>query len=137
MAIKIRSKKGLKPIEVNEINQFKSNVEDFWDEVKDNYYWIVARTQDFLNWRYCDPRGGRYRVTSVEENRKLIGYCVSRINNFNIEYPKGIIVDILSLPGREDVTEILLVDALNDFDSQGVNCVHAWAGQKHPFMKTQ
>ena len=45
-----------------DINAFDGRIESFWDKVKDDYSFITERSRKYLNWRYCDPRGGKYII---------------------------------------------------------------------------
>jgi len=57
-----------KDIQVSEIDEFDDRAEAFWDEIKDGYDFIVERTGEHLNWSYCDPRGGDFKVKLAEED---------------------------------------------------------------------
>ena len=67
---------------------------------------VQVRDAGYLNWRYADPRAGRYTLLQAEEGDRLLGYAV-----FKIERHAGQIVDLLVLPGREDVLDALLAAA--------------------------
>jgi hypothetical protein len=121
--------------EVKEIEEFDDRINVFWDSIKDHYCFIVERTRDYLNWRYCDPAGGNFVTRIVEDGDKILGYCVLRINKIKKKYPVGFIVDIISLPNRLDVIELLMKDALDYFDRNNVNAVKCWVLEGHPYEK--
>jgi hypothetical protein len=45
-------------VELRRIDRFDDDVDEFWDEIKNDYNWISVKSKDVLNWRYCDIRGG-------------------------------------------------------------------------------
>jgi ribosomal protein S18 acetylase RimI-like enzyme len=113
------------------ISQFDARIDDFWESIKDEYDLIVERNRDYLNWRYCDPRGGNYRVRIIEENDAIVGYSVVRINRYIKENPKGYIIDIVSPRDHENIAVSLFNDACKYFDDENVNEVHYWAPKDH------
>ena len=48
--------------EVKEMAEFPENINDFWDDVKGSYNYVVERRREYLNWRYCSKNGGNYKV---------------------------------------------------------------------------
>ena len=122
-------------IPIQRINSFTERINVFWKEIRDHYGFIVERTKDYLNWRYCDPRGGDYVVNVAEEDGKTLGYNVLRIDRRRGEYPVGFIVDLLSLPHRLDVAEALLANAVDYFDVNAVNIVGSLVVKRHPYEK--
>jgi hypothetical protein len=120
---------------VSEVKCFDHRIAVFWDEIKDYYNFIMERNKDYLNWRYCDSRGGDYTVKIAEDDIRILGYCVLRINNYNKDYPRGYIVDLLTLPDRLDVTEILIKDAVEYFDDKNINSISCLIIRDHPYEK--
>jgi hypothetical protein len=41
------------------IERFEEWADEFWTQLGARYKFIVQRDKDYLNWRYCDPRGGK------------------------------------------------------------------------------
>lgn len=121
---------------ISEINVFDDRINEFYDRIKEHFKFIVERSQDYLNWRYCDFRGGDYVVRQFEEGGRVLGYVVLRVNRFKKEYPTGYVVDLLTPPERPDVAEALVSDAVGYFDRQGVNVVRYWIIKNHPYEKT-
>jgi len=118
---------------VREISEFDDRVEKFCDGIKEKYSFIVERSKDYLNWRYCDDRGGSYLVLLAEEGKDIVGYGVLRINRYNQEYFEGYIVDILTEGHRLDVAGALLAEMVQRCDEEDVNIIHYWLPKKHPF----
>ena len=112
---------------ITNITSFDSRYTDFWNSIKDSYEFIVERNQEYLNWRYTDPRGGEYAIKSVLEGDQVIGYIVFRINRINEEYPEGYIAEFYSLPGKPSVRDLLMSEAIHFFEEHNINIVHALA----------
>jgi GNAT superfamily N-acetyltransferase len=117
---------------ISKIHSFDGNLEVFWDEIKDHYTFIVERTRDYLNWRYCDSRGGNYILKIAEADGQVLGYSVLRIDRHVSNYPVGYIVDLLALPERLGVTDALVADAIDYFTSNGVNMIRCQVVKDHP-----
>ena len=116
---------------IKEIKKFDPRINVFWEEIRDHYDFIIERTMDYLNWRYCDKKGGSYVVIQAEDRDHIVGYTVLRVNKIRTGYSSGVIVDLLSLPGRDDVTCELVNFALDFFDRNEVNIIHAWTLVDH------
>jgi hypothetical protein len=59
-----------------EIETFDERFNFFWENIKGSYDFIFERTQEYLNWRYCDLHGGNYRVLVLEEGNDILGQCI-------------------------------------------------------------
>jgi len=129
------SHNGDRDIEIVEIDEFDVRIDGFWAEISEFYNFIVARNRDFLNWRYCDPRGGEFIVKEAVDDGAVLGYVVVYINSFRRDYPIGYIVDLLSLPDRSDIAEALVIEALSYFADNGVNVVNFQVVEGHPHQK--
>lgn len=112
---------------ISEINSFDNRIKNFLEKIKDNYNFIIETDREFLNWRYCDPRGGKYTIKIAEKDDSILGYMVLRINKYNEQYHEGYIVDMLSIPDHPIVLESLLLDALSFFVEEDVNIIHSLA----------
>lgn len=122
-------------LKISLIDTFDGRITGFWNELAGHYCFIVERNQRYLNWRYCDPRIGKYVVKIVEDDSKIIGYSVVRINSYVGEYPIGYIVDLLALPGRLDAAYALAADAVRYFDENKINLVNYQVVKDHPYEK--
>lgn len=119
-------------IKIVQVNNFDDRINLFFDKVKEHFKFIVERKMDFLNWRYCDTRGGNYRIIMALEDDTILGYCITRINKYFEGDPRGYIVDILTEPDRDDVAEALIKNAIRYFDDAGVNRVFCWVINGQP-----
>jgi GNAT superfamily N-acetyltransferase len=129
------SHKSEQTFRIYEIANFDDRINVFWDEVKNYYNFIVEKSKDYLNWRYCDLRGGNYIIRIAEVEGIILGYSVLRINRYREEYPVGYIVDLLTLPHRLDVADALVKDAIEYFDSNNINYNEYLSIKDHLYKK--
>lgn len=106
---------------ITKIDRFDEKIDEFWSQVRPQYKFVVERDRDYLNWRYCDPRGGNYVIKVAEAENKTLGYTVLRINRYDKEYPVGYIVDLLAPPDRPNVVSELAKAAVEFFDNENIN----------------
>ena len=98
----------------HKISLFDERLDDLWGEMRNMYSFIIKRDTRYLNWRYCDPRGGDYTIIQAEEGGKVLGFCVLTTESSDGDVKRGYIVDMLTTPGRGDVAH-KLVDRLMIF----------------------
>lgn len=110
-------------IKLREINHFSYTADEFWENIKESYDFILERKSEYLNWRYCDQRAGNYRIIQAEEGGRVVGYSILRINRYKPENLKGFIVDLIAVPRRMDVADALLEDGLRYFDNSRINAM--------------
>ena len=115
-----------KDVKLEFIDSFPRSYDDFWSNKREEYYFTLDRTREYMNWRYCDPRGGNYLVKSVSVNGVFLGYIVIMIDYKNEEYPIGYIVDLLAATNSQNLLDNLIMDSLEYFESKGVNMVQSW-----------
>jgi hypothetical protein len=125
------SDKTSKEIKTNSIDKFGENIDIFWNKIKEGYNFIFERDRTYLNWRYCDKRGGNFIINQATEGKNIVGYSIIRINRLKKEYPVGYIADLMTLPNRLDVAEVLFSDADEYFSKNKVNTIHSIAISGH------
>ncbi len=125
----------LKDVQFKEISTFDERIDKFYDKIKPNYYFIVGRTMKYMNWRYCDKRGGDFKVWVAEKNDEIIGYLVLRVNSLDKDNPVGYIIDVLALNGREDVVDYFVKFSVDYFKAKGLNMVRAQLVGGHAYER--
>lgn len=131
----MRIKPPHRTFSISAISDFDDRIDEFWREIKDHHDFIVERTRDRLNWRYCDPRGGDYLIRVAEEDERILGYIVLRVNRHLKEYPVGFIVDLIALPERLDIICALVEDAVKNFDNKDINIILCLIVKNHTYVK--
>jgi hypothetical protein len=130
-----KKKKQNSNMKIVEIKKFDNRTNNFWNKIQNNYAFIAVRSKEYLNWRYCDHRGGNYIVKAATENDDIIGYVVLRINNFDKTYPIGYVVDLCTLLDRPDCAELLIEESLRYFDERKINVINYCTVKGHPYSK--
>ena len=120
-------------MEIREISRFDDRINTFYEKIKPNYLWLVEKTEDYMNWRYCDKRGGNFKLWTAEENEEIVGYLVLKINKLNADHPEGYIIDLLAHNEREDVADNLTKFAFDYFEERGLNVILAQIIEGHPY----
>ncbi len=124
--------------EISDLDEFPPEINSLTEEVASNHPFMVERDQEYLNWRYTDPRAGEFTVKTAHDplEEEILGCCVIRVNRIRRDYSVGFIMELMALPGRLDVVDELLKHAVTDFDLQGVNIVNILASEGHSYQKT-
>jgi GNAT superfamily N-acetyltransferase len=123
---KIRSRERLDPskrISIRRVRRFPARIDEFWEENLDSYDFIVERSSEYLNWRYCDPRAGNYEVYLAEKGEELLGYAVAGVNRAREDYPVGYVADLVVGGDGGDVSAALLEHVVDRLNVEGVNIV--------------
>jgi len=121
-------------LEIITVNEFDEGIARFRNKISNHYNFIVQKSSNYMNWRYCDPRAGNFLVRQIEgENDEILGYCVLSENRTPTGYTIGYVVDMLSLPERLDVADALIKDASAYFDGRQVNIVSSLMVKNHPY----
>jgi hypothetical protein len=95
---------GLRP---RDDDRFDRRYDALFEEAASDFDVIPERTQEFLRWRYGDRRAGPFRVRTISDDGRLLGYAILRLAG-----ARAYLADVLALPGRLDVVETLLADAV-------------------------
>lgn len=127
--------KKLNKGEIYKIDKFDTDINNFWIHASKHYKFIVERNANYLNWRYCDKRGGEYSIYLIKDEEIIKGYLVLRITQKNRDYQEGYIVDLFTLPDRNDLAEQLILKAIDYFKENEINAVNCWMIKKHPYEK--
>jgi len=113
--------------DVTEYDRFEPEYQTFWSMISKHYDFIYERDTSYLNWRYGDHRGGTYIKAHIKKDDSILGFVVLRINKYIEDYPEGYIVDLITMPGREDVLRFLLAYSIRKISEEGANVIHCWA----------
>lgn len=118
-----------------DLEEFDDDTDAVWEAAKSQFDFAVRRTQDYLNWRYVDPRAGRFEVRAAVDGDpgggEVVGYSVTKLDSDPAE-----VVDLLVRPGRVDALAALLLDAVARIRERGDADIHLWLPTVHPYMET-
>jgi GNAT superfamily N-acetyltransferase len=120
---------------VVEVNKFDTDTQDLWHRVSEDYDFIIERSMEVLNHRYCHEKNPKYRVLQATQGKEILGYTALRINRYNKEYPIGYIADLIGLKGEDRAIHQLLKEAIRYFREKNVNIVNLQIPQSHPYIR--
>lgn len=119
-------------LQIKSIDRFDDRVDIFNNKIRAHHHFLIDRSKEHLNWRYCDSRGGTYKKYLAIDEDLILGYVVLGINRFKADYPTGWVVDLTTLPFRNDVASALVSQAIKYFDSMDINVVRYWGVKGNP-----
>ena len=105
--LSLSSTPKLKRLDVVQASRFTDMWDSFLQESCRGFQYYALRNADILNWRFADFPGRTYQIYLAFENSKPAGYIVLRRMKM-MGFDVLSIVDILFLPGRNDVGRALL-----------------------------
>jgi GNAT superfamily N-acetyltransferase len=117
---------------ISSVEAFDDRVDAFWQEASQPFAFVVVRDLQYLNARYGDPRAGNFTINLAEQNGALLGYTVLCVEPGG---DRGYVAELLTLPGRRDVADSLLRDALDHFRRLGRATVECWLPEHHPYRQ--
>jgi hypothetical protein len=134
----IRGERPDSDITIERLERFDNRFDDLWRRSKSQYEIMVARTSDYLNWRFVNHPTLRYTIYGAFKGGVLKGYIVlgSRqkgeasgvVVEVEVDTAKGFIADILTEPAtdRDAVTRALINRAVAHFRAEKMDSVAAW-----------
>jgi hypothetical protein len=117
---------GTPNFRIEKVSYFPQSIDNFWNKIKDNYSFILERNQEYLNWRYCDVRGGDYSKLVAFSGDEIIGFIVTsekQVGNSR----EGFIVDYLVLPEELMALRALFERSCDYLFSKGINRISCWS----------
>ena len=119
------------PLTTTSVDSFDTRADELWARAAHQLDFAVLRDSTYLNWRYCDPRAGDYRVRAAEDNGELVGWIVTATRLKDAE-----IVDLLAVPDNDNVTRALVDDAIATARRDGARSLSVLMPQVHPYRET-
>lgn len=113
---------------ITTLERFDGRIEGFFEQASEPFDLVIVRGRDYMNWRYCEPAAGRFKIRAAERQGRLLGYLVSKTTE-----GEGYIADLLALPGRTDVVRSLIEDSLELFRLARVERLFCWMIARHPY----
>lgn len=107
------------------VKRFDSSADELWEKAKDIFDISVKRDAAYLNWRFLERPDQKYFAFGAYEDGKLRGYVILKLYRDD-KILKGHIIDILSLPDRDDIVHFLIEKALKYFSDSGTDIESSW-----------
>jgi hypothetical protein len=117
-----------------DVDTFDENFETFWDNISDDYDYILQRNRDYMNWRFKQNPNVKYGIKAALSDNKIIGYIILEIINDD-GYLVGSIFDLLILRDRVDIVLILFNEAVKYLDSLNIDCISLTTMQGNFYQK--
>ena len=115
---------------VREVASFDESADELWERARESWDFAVVRDRRYLNWRYCDPRAGVYRVTAVGDDPRLDGFMVTALLGQDAQ-----LVDVLTAPGDLNALRALVADAIEDARRRGAASLSVQMARHHPYRE--
>ena len=112
-------------VEIQRINQFPDEIDDFWKQVRSEYAMCLERTATFLNWRFS-MYFGDYQIFIARsvKNKNIAGYLVlKKTRILNIQNVLDA-VDLQALPGEDKCVLNLIDTAITVAKNEGLDLIH-------------
>ena len=119
-----------RPLTVRSVDHFDDRADALWERARTQFDYAVVRDREYLDWRYCDPRGGPVSVRVAEEGDALVGYAVTAFIDGELQ-----IVDILTAPGDDDALRALLDDSIESSRVGRALLVSVLLPRVHPYRQ--
>lgn len=110
---------GGSTIEIEKIDEFPTEIDDFCNEVSKNYSFTLERTHEYLNWRFSKLFGNyQIYVARSVQNKEITGYIVlhKRESILNI-------VDLVILQDEDKTATNLIDKAIEIGNIEGVDLI--------------
>jgi GNAT superfamily N-acetyltransferase len=115
---------------VGQATAFDQRFDAFGAAAAEPFDFLCTRDSNVLNWRYADPRAGRFAIHVCEEGTRVLGFAASSLPHNG----RAAIADLLALPGRVDVVGELLATAIAKLVEAGASKIEAWLPTHHPYQ---
>jgi hypothetical protein len=120
-------------IEIQQIASFDERMDNFWLKTSTIKPIMVVRDVKYLNWRYVHKPDNNYKIFAASKMNEIVGYIVMTLDRkVNL---RGIIVDLLVIPGEESVSCSLVGEAIKYFEEERVTFIKCLMLRNAPYFK--
>jgi hypothetical protein len=109
---------------------FDERFAPFLQDASTQFWLVVERKPEYLNWRFADHGSGGFTIRTAEQGGLVLGYAVHCVRR-----GRGQIADLLALPGCDDVAAALLTDAVRALREAGASSIECWSTRSHPYRE--
>lgn len=120
---------------IKEISFFDRRFNDLWKRASNSYKILVARDQEYLNWRFSKKPGKKYIVLSAEKKAEVLGYLVIAFEG-SAKPKVGHIADIFVTTEEPEVEQELLGDAVKRLTEEGARIITCSTPKHSSLYKT-
>jgi len=118
-------------LEIKKVAFLDDKIDELWKNASKGKKIITVRDKRYLTWRYLKNPKYNFTIFTGEREGKILGYIVIRL--FQVDkYSKGsMIVDFLTLPGRDDVLHDLIIKAIQYCKEEGAYATRCYIQDKY------
>jgi GNAT superfamily N-acetyltransferase len=121
-------------IAVEQIQSFDERFDDLWQKASEIAPIMIVRDRSYLNWRYVEKPENKYVMFAARRQREIVGYIVVMLVSFDLL--RGEIIDLLTVPGEDIVTEELVNRAIGYLREEGAEVVTCLMLPDTPYYRT-
>ncbi len=111
-------------VAIRRIDRFGPKASRLWEEVAAHFHAMVARTPEYLNWKFVDQPGMAYRCFLAEKEGRVVGSLILRLGR-PPEPEVGIVADLLAHPDDRTTIMGMIGFALRFLKDEGARYVSA------------
>jgi len=119
---------------VEEVFSFDEQIDKFWEKASRIKNIMIIKDMKYLNWRYIAKPGHEYRIFLARKQDEIAGYVVLKLQEGARSI--GYIIDFLTLPGEDNVAELLITIALRHLKAAGAAKASCWMLEETPYYGT-
>lgn len=118
---------------VRDVSEFDERIDGLWQDASAQFDFVMTRDRAHLNWRYADRRAGDFTLKFAEDGGgSALGYIVLCNDR---RRRRGYVADVLARPGRADVAQALLTEAVAWARAAHLGAVECWLPVYHPYRE--
>lgn len=125
----------LKGAQIVQVGGFDARFDALWEAAKEQVGVGIVRDSHYLDWRFVQKPECPYTTYVYLENDTIAGYIVLRIFK-DQQLAAGLVMDVLALPGREDIVLALFAKAFQQFIRARAGQVRFGAMDQGPYTQT-
>lgn len=124
------------PVQFQDVRDFDARFDMLWERVKRNNRAWIARTAQYLNWRYAQSPLGGYEIIAAADDvqQRVAGYIVVKTElRFGMRI--GLILDLVADHRTPRLAEALVAEGLSRCRRQGADAAGCLMLGRHPYAR--
>ncbi len=122
-------------VHLTQVSSFEKDADEFALQIKGIFKFAISRSSGYLNWRYAEKPGGQYTLYIAREKKEIVGILVLKKFIESRDFIKTHIIDLLVLPGADDILRLLYSKALDFSIQQNSDELSYWLPDYHPYFQ--
>jgi hypothetical protein len=126
-------KADITDISIEQVTSFDERIDSFWEKASKLKNIMVVKDRKYLNWRYVAKPRNKYNIFIAKRQDDIVGYIVFYLEKNN-RY-RGLIIDLLTIPGEDYVGEALVSNAVARFKAEEASIIYCWMLRDTPYYR--